>query len=100
MQENVVLEKFQRVLIENYTFAIFSYFKIITKELVGDGITMVPRNFHKCVKIRFQEKKAVKISLLKSFKFCLSLFKFYTLLVRSAYNKIDFENGTTFISFK
>ena len=41
MQENMVLEKFQRVLIKHCTFAIFSYFKIITRELVGDGITMI-----------------------------------------------------------
>ena len=49
MQENMVLEKFQRVLIKHYTFAIFSYFKIITKELVADVIAMIPRNCHKCV---------------------------------------------------
>ena len=48
-QENMVLEKFQRVLIKHYTFAIFSSFKIITRELVGDGITMILRNCHKCV---------------------------------------------------
>ena len=71
---------------------------IITRELVGDGITMIPRNCHKCVQIRFQEKKkkAVKRSLLKSYKLCVSPCQFYTLLVRSTYNKIDFENGTTF----
>ena len=49
MQENMVLKKFKRVLIKNYTFLIFSYFKIITRELVGDGITMIPKNCHKCV---------------------------------------------------
>ena len=42
------------------------------------------------------KKKAVKRSLLKSYKLCVSPCQFYTLLVRSTYNKIDFENGTTF----
>ena len=42
----------------------------------------------------------MKRSLLKSYKVFLSPCQFHTLLVRSADNKMDFQNGTTFTFFK